>query len=62
MPWTPKEVAFWKTVFPQMTNWLPEVEREQARAAFWEEIIRLEATVNAPAPVPPQRRKRAAAG
>lgn len=43
MPWTPKEVAFWKTVFPQMTNWLPEEEREQARAAFWEEIIRLEA-------------------
>lgn len=43
MPWTAKEVAFWKTVFPQMTNWLPEEEREQARAAFWEEIERLEA-------------------
>jgi len=43
MPWTAKEVAFWKTVFPQMTNWLPEEEREQVRAAFWEEICRLEA-------------------
>lgn len=42
MPWTAKEVAFWKTVFPQMTNWLPEEERERARAAFWEEINRLE--------------------
>lgn len=45
MPWTAKEVAFWKTVFPQMTNWLPEDEREQVRAAFWEEINRLEASL-----------------
>ena len=30
MPWTAKEVAFWKTVFPQMTNWLPEEEAAQA--------------------------------
>ena len=43
MPWTPKEVAFWKTVFPQMTNWLPEEEAARARAAFMEEISRLEA-------------------
>jgi hypothetical protein len=53
MPWTEKEVRFWKTVFPQMTNWLPEEEREQARAAFWEEICRLEAAlVESPASVP----------
>jgi hypothetical protein len=45
MPWTAKEVAFWKTVFPQMTNWLPEEERERVRAAFWEEINRLEAAL-----------------
>ena len=43
MPWTAKEVAFWKTVFPQMTNWLPKEEADQARAAFWEEMTRLEA-------------------
>ena len=43
MPWTPKEVAFWKTVFPQMTNWLPEEEAAQLRSAFMEEICRLEA-------------------
>lgn len=43
MPWTAKEVAFWKTVFPQMTNWLPEEEAARARSAFMEEIRRLEA-------------------
>jgi hypothetical protein len=43
MPWTAKEVAFWKTVFPQMTNWLPEEEAAQLRSAFTEEISRLEA-------------------
>jgi hypothetical protein len=43
MPWTAKEVAFWKTVFPQMTNWLPEEEAAQMRSAFMEEIRRLEA-------------------
>ncbi len=43
MPWTAKEVAFWKTVFPQMTRWLPEQEATQLRAAFIEELRRLEA-------------------
>jgi hypothetical protein len=33
MPWTAKEVAFWKTVFPQMTNWLPQGKRELTTAA-----------------------------
>jgi hypothetical protein len=61
MPWTAKEVAFWKTVFPQMTNWLPEGEREQARTAFWEEINRLEAVGDASAPVASPRRKKSAA-
>jgi len=43
MPWSAKEVAFWKTVFPQMTNWLPEHEAAQLRQAFLEELRRLEA-------------------
>lgn len=63
MPWTAKEVAFWKTVFPQMTNWLPEGEREQARAAFWEEIDRLEAAAGGDAscvPAASQRKKKSA--
>jgi hypothetical protein len=65
MPWTAKEVAFWKTVFPQMTNWLPEQEREQVRAAFWEEINRLEAGLvgsSSGVPAAPQRKKKSAAG
>ena len=65
MPWTAKEVAFWKTVFPQMTNWLPEAEREQVRAAFWEEITRLEAgAADDPArtSAAPPRKKRPVAG
>jgi hypothetical protein len=63
MPWTAKEVDFWKTVFPQMTNWLPEQEGVQARAAFWEEISRLEASSagdTTDAPATSQRRKRSA--
>jgi hypothetical protein len=63
MPWTEKEVRFWKTVFPQMTNWLPEEEREQARAAFWEEITRLEAAAagdTGPVSVAPQRKAKSA--
>lgn len=43
MPWKPKEVAYWKIVFPQMTNWLPEDEAAQLRFAFMEELRRLEA-------------------
>lgn len=65
MPWTAKEVAFWKTVFPQMTNWLPEEEREQARAAFWEEITRLEAGLageSTRGPAASQRRTKSASG
>jgi hypothetical protein len=65
MPWTAKEVAFWKTVFPQMCNWLPEDEAAQARQAFTEEICRLEAgrlgeTNRVPAMS--QRKKTSAAG
>jgi hypothetical protein len=24
MPWEPKRVSLYRTIFPQMTNWLPE--------------------------------------
>ena len=43
MPWKPKDVAFWKIVFPQMTNWLPDEEAAQLRFEFMEELRRLEA-------------------
>jgi len=65
MPWTAKEVAFWKTVFPQMTNWLPAEEAEQLRSAFMEEICRLEAVSvgdSTRVPAASHRRKKAAAG
>jgi hypothetical protein len=65
MPWTAKEVAFWKTVFPQMTRWLPDEEAAQLRAAFIEEICRLEAAPASDCPhiqAASQRRKKAVAG
>ena len=65
MPWTAKEVAFWKTVFPQMTNWLPEEEAARARSAFMEEICRLEAASvgnSAGVPASPRRKTKSASG
>jgi hypothetical protein len=43
MPWPAKKASYWKTVFPQMTNWLPPEEAAQLRFAFMEEMKRLEA-------------------
>lgn len=43
MPSTAKQVAFWKTVFPQMTNWLPEGEPKRVYAASLDENNMLEA-------------------
>ena len=65
MPWTAKEVAFWKTVLPQMCNWLPEAEAAQARAAFMEEISRLEAPSSGGStsvPAASQRKKKPVSG
>lgn len=42
-PWKPVHVAMYKTIFPQMTNWLPEDEARRLRFAFEAEIARLEA-------------------
>ena len=41
--WKPSEPSFYRLVFPQMTNWLPEVEAKQLRFEFEQEIRRLEA-------------------
>ena len=43
MPWPPKKAGYWRLVFPQMTNWLPDEEAAQLRFAFEQEIKRLEA-------------------
>jgi hypothetical protein len=43
LPWDPRRTLYWRTVFPQMTNWLPDEEAAQLRFEFETEIQRLEA-------------------
>jgi hypothetical protein len=42
-PWEPTTVSLYRTIFPQMTNWLPEEEGAQLRFQFEAELARLEA-------------------
>ena len=42
-PWDERRTLYWRTVFPQMTNWLPDEEAAQLRFEFETEIRRLEA-------------------
>ncbi len=42
-PWDSRRMLYWRTVFPQMANWLPDGEAAQLRFAFEAEIRRLEA-------------------
>lgn len=41
MPWDARRLRYWRTVFPQMTLWLPEDEAAQMRLAFQTEVERL---------------------
>ena len=41
LPLTEKQLRFWQTVVPQMTNWLPSDERSAICAEFESEIARL---------------------
>jgi hypothetical protein len=43
MPWNANRVSLYRTIFPQMTNWLPEEEGAQLRFEFETELARLEA-------------------
>ena len=43
LPWEPRTVLLYRTIFPQMTNWLPDEEGAQLRFEFEAEIKRLEA-------------------
>jgi hypothetical protein len=43
-PWDARRTQYWRTVFPQMANWLPEAEAAQLRFEFATEIRRLDAT------------------
>lgn len=42
MPLSPKDLHFWRTVFPQMSRWLPDKEQIEMCAAFAAELARLE--------------------
>ncbi len=43
LPWDPTTVSLYRTIFPQMTQWLPEEEGAQLRFEFETELARLEA-------------------
>ena len=43
MPWAPQRVSLYRTIFPQVTNWLPKEEGAQLRFEFETELTRLEA-------------------
>jgi hypothetical protein len=43
LAWEPRKVLLYRTIFPQMTNWLPDEEGAQLRFEFEAEIKRLEA-------------------
>ena len=43
MPWDAKRALLYRTIFPQMTNWLPAGEGAQLRFEFETELARLEA-------------------
>jgi hypothetical protein len=42
-PWDARRTLYWRTVFPQMANWLPDEEAAQLRFEFETEIKRLDA-------------------
>jgi hypothetical protein len=42
MPWVPERVRLYRTIFPQMSNWLPDDEAAQLRCSFEAELARLE--------------------
>lgn len=43
MPWSERDAGYWRTVFPNMANWLPEEEATQLRFEFAAEMERLSA-------------------
>ena len=42
-PWDPREASLYRTIFPQMANWLPDTEAKRLRREFETELARLEA-------------------
>ncbi len=48
LPWEPATVSLYRTIFPQMSLWLPDEEAAQLRFEFEAEMARLEAAWAAP--------------
>ncbi len=44
-PWSKEKTRLNQLLFPQMSNWLPEEEREQLRSEFASELKRLNLAV-----------------
>lgn len=42
LPWSRAKAKYWRTVFPQMANWLPDDEAAQLRFDFAREMERLD--------------------
>ncbi len=42
MPFNARDLLYWRTVVPQMSNWLPAAEAAQVRKSFAAELERLE--------------------
>ena len=43
MPWEPTQLSLYRTIFPQMADYLPDDEGAQLRFSFEEELKRFEA-------------------
>jgi hypothetical protein len=43
LPWEPKRLSLYRTIFPQMSLWLPQEEAAQLCFEFEAELVRLEA-------------------
>jgi hypothetical protein len=41
VPWSAYKTRLYQTIFPQMTNWLPDDEAAQLRSEFESELARL---------------------
>jgi len=40
-PWDAREASLYRTIFPQMANWLPDKEARRLRREFEKELVRL---------------------
>ena len=46
-PWPDKERRMWQTIFPNMSKWLPDEERDQLCFEFFRELERIELSMAA---------------